>query len=200
MYEWRTGLLEVSKIVSDEALDVLYGLNTFLVNVRVPPNLEKIDVPNVRRIRHLRIIARPWELIWPEFPMFDPLDWPPLLEGLQKFCIVTQMPLADRDDNIDPKLQGYLGEWTTWLDPILKYFSTNLPKTTVVSVDDDGHVETRAMMDKHFGFGYQRVRTTTGDFYFGRGGGYTASLFWDTLCFEEGYFEDDEMSDDQHDD
>ncbi len=60
--------------------------------------------------------------------VFDPQLWLPLLEGLLQFCIVAQQPLAARGYYDAPTREEDLCEWTTWLDPILKYFSTDLPK------------------------------------------------------------------------
>lgn len=105
--------------------------------------------------------------------MFDPRLWLPLLEGLQQFCIVAQQPLALRDEYVGyfqgPTLEEQLASWTTWLDPILEYFSIHLSKATVVGLDADDCAETTTMMDKHFGSGYQKVRTPDED-----------------LCFEQG--------------
>lgn len=33
MYEWRTGIIEVSRIISNEALEILYGQNAFIVDI-----------------------------------------------------------------------------------------------------------------------------------------------------------------------
>ena len=182
MYEWRTGILEVSKAISDEALDVLYGQNAFIVDVhgRGYHDLLKFGVANLQRIRYLRIVARPMGISYGRALIFDPQLWLPLLEGLLQFCIVAQQPLAARGYPGAPSLKEDLRKWTTWLDPVLKYFSTNLPKTTVVGLDDDGHAETTAMMDKYFDSDYQKVRTITGDFCFERGQYSRESGYWDS--------------------
>ena len=173
MYEWRTGILEVSNAISNEALDVLYGQNVFVVDVhgRGYRAFLKFGVANLRRVRYLHIVARPMGISYGygKPMMFDPQLWFPLLEGLLQLCIVAQQPLAARGDDGAPTLEEDLCEWTTWLDPMLKYFSTKLSKTTVVSIDDDGRAETTAMMDKYFDSGYQKVRTETGDVCFERG-------------------------------
>lgn len=182
MYEWKTGILEVSKAISNEALDVLYGQNAFVVDVhgRGYYDLLKFGVANLRRVRYLRIVARPMGVSYGTPLMFDPKLWLPLLEGLLQFCIVAQQPLAARGYYGAPTLKEDLYEWTTWLDPILEYLSTNLPKTTIVGLDDDGHAETTAMMDKHFKPGYQKVKTITGDFCFERGRYSRESGYWDS--------------------
>ena len=176
MDEWRTGILGVSSATSTEVLDVLYGHNVFVANIHGGGyhELLKFSVANLRRVRNLRIVARPEGTSYGKPLLFDPQFWLsqlwlPLLEGLLQFCIVAQQPLAARGYSGAPTLEQDLHEWTTWLDPILKCFSTNLPKTTIVSLDDDGCAETTAMMDKHFNTGYQKVKTITGDICFERG-------------------------------
>ena len=182
MYEWRTGILEVSKAISDETLDVLYGQNAFVVDVhgRGYHDLLKFGVANLRRIRYLRIVARPMGISYGSALILNPQLWLPLLDGLLQFCIVAQQPLVARGYPGAPNLKEDLREWITWLDPVLEYFSTNLPKTTVVSLDDDDHAETTAIMDKHFNSGYQKVKTITGDFCFERGQYSRESGYWDS--------------------
>ena len=182
MYEWRTGILEVSKAISDEALDVLYGQNAFIVDVHGSGchDLLKFGVANLQRIRYLRIVARPMGISYGRVLILDPQLWLPLLEGLLQFCIVAQQPLAARGYPGAPSLKEDLRKWTTWLDPVLEYFSTNLPKTTVVGLDDAGHAETTAMMNRYFDSGYQKVRTITGDLYFERGQYSRESGYWDS--------------------
>ena len=182
MYEWRTGILEVSRAVSNEALDVLYGQNVFVADIHGGRyhELLKLGVANLRRVRYLRIVARPMGVSYGSPLVFDPQLWLPLLEGLLQFCIVAQQPLAARGYYGAPTLKEDMREWTTWLDPILKYFSTNLPKTTVVGLDDDDRAETTAMMDKHFDPGYQKSRSITRDFCFERGRYSRESGYWDS--------------------
>ena len=201
MYEWRTGLLEVSRAISNEALDVLYGQNIFLVDIHGYGyrNFLKFSVANLRRIHYLRIVARPMGVSYGSPLVLNPQLWLPLMEGLLQFCIVAQQPLAAGGYYNAPTLEEDLCEWTTWLDPILKYFSTNLPKTTAVGIDDDDRAETTAMMDKHFGPGYQKVRTITGDFCFERGQYSRESEYWDSDCRDGCNFADGGMGDDWSD-
>ena len=200
-YEWRTAILEVSRVLSNEALDVLYGQNIFVVDIHGEGYRKflKFNVVNLRRIHYLRIVARPMGVSYGRPLVFDPQLWIPLLEGLLQFCIVAQQPLAARGYYGAPTLEEELREWTIWLDPILKYFSTNLPKTTVIGLDDDGRAETTAMMDKHFGLGYQKVKTITGDFCFERGQYSRESGYWDSDGRDGCNFADGGMGDDWSD-
>jgi len=198
MYEWRTSVLEVSKAISNEALAVLYGQNIFVTDIHAEDYLKflKFGVANLRRVHYLRIVARPMGVSYGRSLVFDPQLWLPLLEGLLQFCIVAQQPLAARGYHDAPTIVEDLFEWTTWLDPILEFFSTNLPKTTAVGLGDDGRAETTAMMDKHFGSGYQNVRTITGDFCFERGQYSRESRYWDSDGRDGCNFADGGMGDD----
>ena len=118
MYEWRTGILEVSRVTSNEALDVLYGHNLFVANTHGGGyhELLKFSIANLRRVRNLRIVARPMGISHGRPLVFDPQLWLPLLEGLLGFCIVAQQPLAARGYSGAPTLEencanGQLG-WT----------------------------------------------------------------------------------------
>ncbi|MCJ1471126.1 hypothetical protein MMC07_009774 [Pseudocyphellaria aurata] len=200
-YERRTGILEVSRALSNEALDVLYGQNIFVVDIHGQGyhKLLKFNVANLRRVHYLRIVARPMGVSYGRPLVFDPQLWLPLLEGLQQFCIVAQQPLVARGYDGAPTLEEDLCEWTIWLDPILKYFSANLPKTTVIDLDDDGRAETTTMMDEHFGPGYQKVRTITGDLCFERGQYSRESGYWDSDGLDGCNFADGGMGDDWSD-
>ncbi|KAL8786242.1 MAG: hypothetical protein Q9195_008298 [Heterodermia aff. obscurata] len=156
--EWRTGILEVSRAVSNEALDVLYGQPIFIVDIYRSNygNLLKLGAANLQRIRRLRILVLPKGVSYGRPFVFDPQLWFPLLEGMLLFCIVALQPLRARTYFNVPTLEEELWEWTTWLDPVLEYFRANLSKTTAIEFDADGGAETTAIMDKYFGSAYQR--------------------------------------------
>lgn len=199
MYEWRTGILEVSKAVSNEALDVLYRHHVFVANIHGEGHLRftKFSVANLRRIRLLRIVARPMGISYvPGSLVMDDQLWRPLLERLVQFCIVAQQPLEASRDYGAPAFEEEMHKWTTWLEPILQFFSTNLSERTVIGLDADERVETTVLMDKHFAGRYQPVKTLTGDFCFERGrfspeSGYCDSDGCDGCNFAGGGFGDD---------
>ena len=181
-----TGILGVSKTVSNEALDILYGHSVYILDIYREGYraLIKIGAANLRRIRYLCIVALPLGISYPKPLVMDPQLWLPLLEGLLQLYIVGRQPLEHQILYQilyrATTLQEALCEWTNWLDPILKYLSTNIPETTVVSLDDDGRAETTAIMEKHFGSRYQKVTTITGDVRMGRGkyAGESASYYY----------------------
>ena len=73
-YIWRTVILEVSKAISDEALDVLYGQNIFVVSLNAGSyhDLLKFGVANLRHIRYHHIEARPMGAFYGKPMVFDP--------------------------------------------------------------------------------------------------------------------------------
>ena len=180
-YERRTGLLGVSKVISNEALDVLYGQHTFVINIHGENcrSFIQFGAANLSRVRHLRVVARPMDTSYAKPFVFDPKLWLPLLEGLLDICVVAQQPLVARGYYRGaPTLEEDLRDWTAWLEPILEYFSASVAGKTVVSLDAGGLAETTALMDKHFGPGYQKVETSNGDLCFKRGRYSLGSAYW----------------------
>lgn len=172
LFEWRTGILRVSRAISNDVLDFMYGRGSQLMFIDTDfEHFRKIGAANLQRIRFLRIVARSDRIPRRQPIVFDPELWLPLLEGLQRFSIVAKQPLAHRGfyGSSFPTFEEQLSSWTAWLDPILEYFSTHLSKATAVALDADKLAETTTVMDRHFGSGYRKVRTTAGDYVFERG-------------------------------
>lgn len=158
--EWRTGILSVSRALSNDVLDFMYGQAPQLMFIDCAfEHFRRIGAANLQRIRRLCIVVRSmWLLVPDRQPMaFDPELWHPPLEGLQQLSIVAQQPLAHRGyygpSFEAPTFEEQLDNWTAWLDPVLEYFSTHISKETVVSVDADNLPETTAVMDRHFSSG-----------------------------------------------
>jgi hypothetical protein len=88
----------VSSQISEEALDVLYGSNLFmvLINGGAHNNLIRFGTDNIRRIRHLRLIARPMGICYSEILKIETQLWVPLLADLNRLCLVAQQPLDAR--------------------------------------------------------------------------------------------------------
>jgi len=183
--DWRrkTGILRVSKKISEEALGVLYGRNLFVVNLHAEPHeqLRKFGSQNLRRIRNLCFIAQPMGISYGTPLKLVPDTFLPVLEDLRKLCIVAQQPLEARIYYGAPSLEQDLEEWITWLEPILRDLGNIVAKTTSVEIDDDNRAETSALVKKYFPQGYEKVQTVTGDRIFMRG----------AFSWESGYWDDD---------
>jgi hypothetical protein len=77
----KTGILSVSRQISEESLNVLYGRNLFIVTVHggAHNKLLKFGTANIRRIRYLTLVAQPMGICFPEPMEFDSQLWIPLL-------------------------------------------------------------------------------------------------------------------------
>jgi len=91
----KTGIFSVSRQISEEALNVLYGRNLFIVLVHggAHKNLLKFGTADIRRIRYLRLVAQPMGICFPEPMKFDSQLWIPLLTDLSQLCLVAQQPI-----------------------------------------------------------------------------------------------------------
>lgn len=93
--EKKTGILGVSRVISNETLDVLYGRDIFVVQIQLTDArlLRKFGVANLRRIRYLRIVAQPCKKKHApdgvRSVFLSPKIWRPLLRGLVQLCIVA---------------------------------------------------------------------------------------------------------------
>lgn len=167
--EWKTGILEVSRTISSEALDVLYGRHMFVVGIweRSYRKLLNFPVANLRRIRYLRVNAQLRGISHEKPLVFDSQpSWLPLLEGLRHFCLVAHQMTQEMNQHNPRIVENERCAWIYCMDPIMEYFSTNLPKTTAVFLDDDNRADTTALMNKHFGPDHQKVRTTYEEYCF----------------------------------
>ncbi|KAI1654303.1 hypothetical protein F4813DRAFT_371333 [Daldinia decipiens] len=174
----RTSILYVSKQISDEALDVLYQRNTFVIHTHADSHDKflKFGTVNIRRIRSLRLVTHPQELGYMEPVNFDPKIWDPLLTDLTHLSLVLQQPWKARGhydssgskDKFQNCIDEELQRWLVWLEPILQYFASNISERTTVSIDDNELAETSEVVHKCFRAGYQKVQTEIGDRIFER--------------------------------
>jgi hypothetical protein len=167
----KAGILSVSRQISDEALNVLYGCNLFsvLINGGAHEKLLKFGTENISRIRYLRLVAQPMGICYPDTMKINSRLWVPLLTDLNRLCLVTQQPLRGGGYYNAPSLEEDMREWVAWLEPILRYVARNIAKTTIVEIDDNDLVETGELVQKCFSSGYKKVQTVTGDRIFMRG-------------------------------
>ncbi|KAI2616662.1 hypothetical protein GGS26DRAFT_442817 [Hypomontagnella submonticulosa] len=166
----KTGILGVSQQISDEALNVLYGFNVFIIRVHggAHDKLRKFGTSNIRRIRFLKLVAQPMGVWYPEPIKFDSLVWDSLLTDLIQFSLIAQQPLQARGYHEISGLEEEIRVWVTWLGPILRYLAGNIPERITVGVDDNDLVETDGLMRRFFRFGYEKVQTEIGDKIFKR--------------------------------
>jgi hypothetical protein len=167
----KIGILSASRQISEEALNVLYGCNLFIVLIHggAHDKLLNFGTANIRRIRYLRLVAQPMGICYPETMKIDSRLWVPLLTDLNRLCLVAQQPLRAGGYYNAPSLEEDMREWVAWLEPILRYLAKNITKTAMVEIDDNDLVETGELVQKYFPSGYKKVQTVTGDRIFMRG-------------------------------
>ena len=180
--ENRNNLFLVSKQISEEALDYVYGENIFKLDINA--NSEHLlgqNFPehNIRRMRSLLVIAQPRGVSYPRKKKPDSVLWSWLLPNLKVFRFVVQPPLAARGWNA-PTLEEDMEIWAGWMKAFLECFAQHLHSTTRVEVDMDGRKETAELVEKFLPNGYRNVRCRfAGDFIFKRGRFMWGSDYWD---------------------
>lgn len=170
--EWkkRTAILRVSRQVNGEALNVLYGENIFEVDVHHGNHnvVWNFSLANQLRIRRLQLVIRPEGISWvPPVRLNSPI-WPQILSNLIKLCIVAQQPLHLPTYSMDYDLNEHMEQWLSGLKSTLDYVCQHISTRAVVEVDDDDREETGEVIKAYFPYGYKKIRTKTGDWFFER--------------------------------
>lgn len=170
-------VLRVSRQLSEEALNVLYGENVFEFSLaRESQTIFSQFAPaNGQRVRRLQLLAHHG---FPFYgPMFDldgdilaPLlkSLAPILANLTGLCIVAPQILEAITFNNAPRLENEVHKWLSWLKPVLEYVIQYVPSKATIEVDDNDMEETSELIKKCFPNGYRKVRTRTGDIWFKR--------------------------------
>lgn len=166
----RTAILCVSRQISEEALNVLYGENVFEIDIHHGNHnvVRNFSLANQLRIRRLQVVIRPEGVSWVPSLRLDPTIWPRIFSNLTKLCIVAQQPLrlpryfSDYDPCID------MNHWLAGLKRALESIRQHISSGLLVEVDDDDREETSEVIMAYFSDGYKKVRTRTGDWFFER--------------------------------
>jgi len=166
--EINTAVLLVSRQVSEEALDALYGENVFEIVLHARSDiLIEIAPANRQRIRRLQLAVRPFGIFYglPLDP--DSQIWPRILANLTKLSIVAQQPRKSQFP--DTSLEQEVNKWLTWLKPILEYVNQSVSSGIVVEVDHNDCKETSELIKECLPNRCRKVQNRTGDVYFERG-------------------------------
>lgn len=175
-------LLQVSRQISDEALNVLYGDNAFKIILHGEGEYHLKTIfceANRRRIRHIMLVLRPMGVSYcPNFRM-DTAMWDTILPHLRTLWIVAEQPLEGDHYWNGRTVMEKMKEWIEWLTPILECLAKTLSTKSTVLVDVGEREETGKLIQKYLLHGYQQTRTKTGDFVFKRGEFSIESGYWD---------------------
>jgi len=171
----------VSRQISDEALNVLYGDNAFEIILHGEGEYDLKTIfseTNRRRIRHITLILRPMGVSYrPNFRM-DTTVWDTILAHLRTLWIVAEQPREDDHYWNGRTVMEDMKEWTEWLTPILECLAKTLSTECTLLVDVDEREETGKLIQKYLQ-GCRQTRTKTGDFVFKRGEFSIESDYWD---------------------
>ena len=179
------GLLLVCRQINDEVRAMLYGKNTFIINVHGDgqSKLARLFSSETREnMRKMILVLRPMGVSYhPGFYM-DRKIWDGVLSSISILGIIAEQPKSPPlDTQPRVELEDVFEEWTTWLIPILEYLGKALPRTAQIVVDANKKEDTTQIVKKvmpgrcHF----QRLRAA--DLIFERG----------EFSWESGYWDDD---------
>jgi hypothetical protein len=182
----KNSLFLVSKQISEEALDFLYGENIFQLHLHGAGEYflrQKISERNRRRMRYILAIAQPKGVSFQPGRKPDNALWSSILPNLKVFRLVAQQPPEAAGYDNAPTLEQEMDRWLTWIKPFLECFGRHLLSTVVVEVDDDDRKETSELVKEGLPNGYRKVRCRlAGDLIFKRG----------QFSIESGYYWDDD--------
>jgi len=164
----HTNILRVSKQITNEAMEVLYGSNTFLLFLEsgATTSLEyAFTSANRLKIQRLQLVIKDNDQVWQSL-RFRPMLWATILAGLKKLTIVAQQPLETSSE--ESASSTALAAWLSWMRPMMGYMAEQLSSEAFVEIDDNDRDEIRLLIETSFPSGYKKIRTAFGDKLFRR--------------------------------
>ena len=181
--QYKNNLLLVSKRISEEALDILYGENIFNLYLNGSGEYflrKNFSERNRRRMRWILVIAQPRGVSFEPGRKPDDAMWFLILPNIKAFRLVAQQPLQARGYSNAPTLEHEMVKWVKWIEPFLDCFGRHLPSTAVVEFDNDERIETSELVKVRLPNGYRKVQChLAGDFALKRGRFSIDSGYWD---------------------
>ncbi len=149
----------LSKQISDEALNVLYGENVFRFNLHAMGQemLENITEKNRARMRYMIVVATPW-MVRSGVP--DDILLASIIPYLRVLRIVARQPAQAIILHGMPTGYSYeaaLARWEGWIRALMDGVARCLTDGTVVEADVDGMEETRKVMGECVQCGFREV-------------------------------------------
>ncbi|TGO11374.1 hypothetical protein BTUL_0111g00240 [Botrytis tulipae] len=148
------GLLRVSQQISDEALDVLYGHNEFLLLFYSPSWFNHsapfiLNAGNMKRIRDIHMICER-RIPLKEYSIANLELWLPLLVNVRRFEIFVQNPFARSKFDAEEGIE--------WIEPLLTSVAEISGARPRITIDDDERsTPTINLVTKCFGAGYKNL-------------------------------------------
>lgn len=163
----------ISKQISNEALDVLYGANIFKLRLhrQGESDLKKnFAEGNRHRMRYLLLSAQPMGVSYQLGRLPDYSLWSSLLPTLKGLRIVAEQPVEALSYFQAPSLEEEIDHWAEWIKPFLQCFGRYLAREVIVQVDINGQAETGELFEECLPHSYREIRCRhVGDVIFKRG-------------------------------
>jgi len=181
----RSSIFRLSKQISEEALDILYGENIFKLCLHGEGEVylkKNFTAANRQRMRYLLVTAEPRGVSYEPRKVPDNSLWSSILPTLKGLRVIAEQPVQASSYYGAPTLEQEMERWVKWTRPFLQCFGQHLSRETIVQVDIDGRAETRDLVKEYLSHGYREIRCRhVGDLMFKRG--------W--FSWESGYWDDD---------
>jgi hypothetical protein len=161
--------------ITEEVIDLLYGENTFQVNLHDDDEFTLADLLNFktrRKIRKLVLILRPRGVSYrPNYSM-EPEIWDGILSNLQVLGVIAEQPESHSEED------GAFEEWNEWIAPIFEYLHRALNREAKIMVDANDEQKTIEIIQEAIPERCQFQRLTIADYIFKRGKFASAAGFW----------------------
>ncbi|PKK45219.1 hypothetical protein CI102_9344, partial [Trichoderma harzianum] len=176
------GLLLCCRQITEEVMDMLYGGNTFQVNIHGDGEYTLAHLFNSKtreKIRKMVLILRPMGVSYHRDFHMDPNIWDGILGNLSILGVIAEQPesLSLREW---PKAEAEnaLEEWTAWITPIFEYLGRALHRETKIVVDANEEKETVQVLEKAIPGRSRFQRLPMADIIFKRGRFSLESGYW----------------------
>ena len=166
----RHAVVLISRQLSEEALDVLYGENVFKASIYWDDQnaLNKFALANRQRIRRLHLFAHTY-VAW-SLPFNVNLHTlRPTLANLTWLYIVVLLPVGVMNWGNALTLEQDMHEWLTQLKDVLEYVNQHVSSRATIIVHDSNREETRELVKKCLSNGYRKAHSWTGGIWFRSG-------------------------------
>lgn len=176
------GLLLMCRQITDEVKAMLYGGNTFKVNVHSNGqlNIGGLFSSDAReKMRKMILVLRPMGVSYhPGFCM-DQKIWDSALGNLSILGVIAEQP--EPPPHAFPRVEpeDVSEKWTAWLTPILEYLGRALPRTAQIVVDANKKENTFQIFGKAMPGRCRFQRLRAADSTFRRGEFCPELEYWD---------------------
>lgn len=177
------GLLLCCRQITEEVMDMLYGGNTFQVNIHGDGQCTLAHLFNSKtreKIRKMVLILRPRGVSYHRNFHMDPNIWDGILGNLSILGVIAEQPESlSLGEWPKAEPEDALEEWTAWITPIFEYLDRALHRETKIVVDANDEKETVQVLEKAIPGRSRFQHLPMADIIFKRGRFSLKSGYWD---------------------